>query len=71
LELGLEVPVLYRYQGFMNGAIITTERATTGLNPARDALKNSNFMFNVTRNGQTIMSGGPGAAGLGGYDTDE
>ncbi|OAI49884.1 hypothetical protein AYO43_00470 [Nitrospira sp. SCGC AG-212-E16] len=65
LELGLEVPVLYRYQGFMNGAITTTERATTGINPARDALKNSNFVFNVNRNGQTIMNGGPGAAGLG------
>jgi Protein of unknown function (DUF3187) len=65
LELGLEIPVLYRYQGFMNGAITATERATTGLNPARDALKNTNFVFNVTRNGQTIMSGGPGAMGLG------
>ena len=65
LELGLEVPVLYRYQGFMNGAITTTERATTGLNPARDALQNTNFVFNVTQNGQTIMSGGPGAVGLG------
>jgi hypothetical protein len=65
LELGLEVPVLYRYQGFMNGAITATERATTGLNPARDELKNHNFLFNVTRNGQTIMSGGPGAVGLG------
>jgi uncharacterized protein DUF3187 len=65
LELGLEVPVLYRYEGFMNGAITTTERATTGLNPARDALQNSNFLFNVSRNGQTIMNGGPGALGLG------
>jgi len=65
LELGLEVPVLYRYQGFMNGAITTTERATTGLNPARDAFQNTNFLFNVTQNGQTIMSGGPGALGLG------
>ena len=65
LELGLEVPVLYRYQGFMNGAITGVERATTGLNPARDALRNTNFVFNVTRNGQTIMSGGPGAMGLG------
>jgi Protein of unknown function (DUF3187) len=65
LELGLEVPVLYRYQGFMNGAITATERATTGLNPARAALKNTNFVFNVTRNGQTIMSGGPGEMGLG------
>ena len=65
LELGLEVPVLYRYQGFMNGAITTVERATTGLNPARDAFQNTNFLFNVTQNGQTIMSGGPGAVGLG------
>jgi hypothetical protein len=65
LELGLEVPVLYRYQGFMNGAITATERATTGLNPARAAFRNSNFLFNVTRNGQTIMSGGPDVMGLG------
>ena len=65
LELGLEVPVLYRYQGFMNGAITAVERATTGVNPARAAFKNTNFVFNVTRNGQTIMSGGPGAMGLG------
>ena len=65
LELGLEIPVLYRYQGFMNGAITATERATTGENPARSALKNNNFLFNVTRNGQTIMGGGPGALGLG------
>jgi len=65
LELGLEIPVLYRYEGFMNGAITGVERATTGENPARAALKNSNFVFNVTRNGQTIMSGGPGAMGLG------
>ena len=65
LELGLEVPVFYRYQGFMNGAITAVEQATTGLAPARAALKNTNFVFNVTRNGQTIMSGGPGAMGLG------
>lgn len=65
LELGLEVPVLYRYQGFMNGAITAAEQATTGLAPTRAALKNTNFVFNVTRNGQTIMSGGPGAMGLG------
>jgi hypothetical protein len=65
LEFGLEVPVLYRYQGFMNGAITATERATTGLNPARAAFKNNNFLFNITQNGQTIMNGGPGAMGLG------
>ena len=65
LELGLEVPVLYRYEGFMNGAITVVEQATNRLNPARDVLKNANFLFNVTRNGQTIMNGGPGALGLG------
>jgi len=65
LELGLEIPVLYRYQGFMNGAITAVERATTGLNPAQAAFSNTNFLFNVTRNRQTIMSGGPGAMGLG------
>lgn len=65
LELGLEVPVLYRYDGIMEGAITVTERATTGMNLARDILKNTNFAFNVTRNGQTIMSGDPGAVGLG------
>ena len=49
----------------MNGAITGVERATTGENPARAAFKNNSFLFNVTRNGQTIMSGGPGATGLG------
>jgi uncharacterized protein DUF3187 len=65
LELGVEIPVYYRYQGFMNGAITATERATTGEAPARAALKNTNFAFNVTHNGQTIMGGGSGATGLG------
>jgi hypothetical protein len=65
LELGLEIPVLYRYQGFLDGAITAVEHATTGLAPARASLKNTNVVFNVTRNGQTIMSGGPGALGLG------
>ena len=57
--------MLYRYQGFLNGAINATEQATAGLAPARAALKNTDFVFNVTRNGQTIMSGDPGAMGLG------
>jgi Protein of unknown function (DUF3187) len=65
LELGVEVPVLYRYDGIMEGLISATERATTGLNPARAALSNTNFAFNVTHSGQTVMSGGPGATGLG------
>jgi hypothetical protein len=49
----------------MEGAITATDRATTGLAPARAALKNTNFVLNATRNGQTTMSGGPGAKGLG------
>ncbi|HSB46142.1 MAG TPA: DUF3187 family protein [Nitrospira sp.] len=65
VELGVELPVYYRYQGFMNGAITATERATTGEAPARAALSNTSYAFNVTRNGQTVMSGGPGATGLG------
>lgn len=65
LELGLEVPVLYRWDGFMDGAIKQVERLTTGLSPARAALSNANFAFNVTHSGQTVMTGGPGASGLG------
>ncbi len=37
-ELSVEVPVLYRYHGFMDGPIKAVERATTGLSPARSAL---------------------------------
>lgn len=65
LELGIEVPLLYRYDGFMDGAIKQGERATTGLSPARAALSNTNFAFNVSHNGRTVMSGPQGATGLG------
>ena len=34
LEVGLEIPALYRSRGFLEGAITATERATTGLAPA-------------------------------------
>jgi len=49
----------------MDGAIKQVERLTTGLSPARAALSNTNFTFNVTHNGQTVMTGAPGASGLG------
>lgn len=65
LEVALEVPVLYRYQGFLNGLINATERATVGVSPQRQALKNTNYAFNVTSNGRTIMNGADGAVGLG------
>ncbi len=65
LELAVEVPVLYRYQGFMEGAIKGVERATTGLAPARNALGNIQYAYNVTRGGRQIVNGSEGAVGLG------
>src|ERR1700704_5768538 len=64
-ELSVEVPVLYRYRGFMDGAIKAVERATTGLAPARNALSRSGYVFNISREGQTVASGREGAVGLG------
>jgi len=64
-ELSVDVPVLYRYRGFMDGAIKTVERATTGLAPARNALSQSGYAFNISRGGRTVASGRDGAVGLG------
>ena len=65
LEVGIEIPVLYRYRGFLGGAITATERATTGLAPARNALKGTGYVFNLSRDGQTVFGGGEGELGLG------
>lgn len=65
LEVGLEIPLLYRYTGFMEGAIEAVERATTGLSPPRGALSNVSYIYNITRNGQQIVNGTNGALGLG------
>jgi len=64
-ELSVEVPVLYRYRGFMDGPIQAVERATTGLSPARNALGQSPYVFNISRGGRTVASGSEGAVGLG------
>lgn len=64
-ELSVEVPVLYRYRGFMDGPIQAVERATTGLSPARNALGKSPYVFNISRGGRTVASGREGAVGLG------
>ena len=64
-DLSVEVPVLYRYRGFMEGPIKTVERATTGLSPDRNALGNSGYAFNISRGGRTVASGREGAVGLG------
>lgn len=65
LELRLEIPALYRYRGFLEGIIKATERATTGLAPARNALQGTGFAFTLTRDGQTLFAGGDQELGLG------
>lgn len=65
LEVGMEIPVLHRYHGFLEGAITATERATTGLAPARNALGNSGFVYDFKKNGQTLFKGDSGDLGLG------
>jgi hypothetical protein len=65
LEVAMEIPAIYRYQGFMNGMISQVERLTSGLSPARASLKNTGFAYNLSRNGQTLFSGGDGQLGLG------
>ncbi|NOT22661.1 MAG: DUF3187 family protein [Nitrospiraceae bacterium] len=64
-ELALEVPTLYRNRGFMDGPIKAVEGATTGVAPARDALANTDYAFNISRGGRTIASGREGVVGLG------
>jgi hypothetical protein len=65
LEVAVEVPVLYRYHGFMEGAIKAVERATTGLAPARNALGGVGYVYNISRGGQQVVNGAQGAVGLG------
>ncbi len=65
LEIGIEVPGLYRYRGFMEGVITATERATTGLSPARAALRDSGFAYDLTVGGRSRFSGTDGNLGLG------
>ena len=65
LEVAVEIPLLYRYEGFMGGMIEAVEKATVGLSPARSALSNVSYAYNITRNGQQIVNGTNGALGLG------
>jgi hypothetical protein len=65
LEVAVEIPVLYRYQGFMNGMITGVERATTGLSPARQALSQTHYVYNISLGGRQIVNGTQGAVGLG------
>lgn len=65
LEVALEVPLLYRYEGFLNGVIGQVERLTSGLAPARAQLSNVGFAYNLSRNGQALFYGSDGQLGLG------
>jgi hypothetical protein len=65
LEVAAEIPLLYRWGGFMEGAILGVERATTGEAPARTALKDFGYVFDVRNGSRTLFSGSEGAVGLG------
>jgi hypothetical protein len=65
LEVAVEIPALYRYQGFMDGPIKAVERATTGLAPARNALGQTSYVYDISRGGRQVVSGRQGAVGLG------
>ncbi|HLZ35131.1 MAG TPA: DUF3187 family protein [Nitrospira sp.] len=65
LEVALEIPALYRYHGFMEGPIKAVERATTGLAPARNALAQTGYAYDISRGGQQVVHGKKGAVGLG------
>jgi hypothetical protein len=65
VEVGLEVPVLYRYRGFLEGAILATERATTGVTATREQTRHMGYAFNVSQDGRTLFEGGDNSLGLG------
>jgi hypothetical protein len=65
LEIGMELPLMYRYHGFMEGLITATERATTGVTGARTLMRGSGYVFSVSREGRTLFQGGDGHVGIG------
>ena len=65
LEVGIEIPTIYEYRGFLNGLITQTERLTSGLAPTRQQLEKTGFAYNITKDGQTFFKGTQGAFGQG------
>ncbi len=65
LEMAVEVPVVNRYRGIMEGMITAVERATTGLAPDRRALKGTGYAYQVTSGGRTAINAREGVVGLG------
>jgi hypothetical protein len=64
-EIGVEIPALHRYGGFMDSPIEGVENATTGLSPPRKALGDTHYAFNISNGGRTMFKGSEGATGLG------
>lgn len=65
LEMAVEIPMLYRYRGVMEGMISAVERATTGLAPDRRTLKGTGYAYQVSSGGRTVINAEEGVAGLG------
>jgi hypothetical protein len=65
LEVGIEVPALYRYPGVLNGLITATERAVAQTTQTRESLGNTSFAFAVSKDGRTLFAGGDHELGLG------
>lgn len=65
LEVAVEVPVVNRYRGIMEGMITAVERATTGLAPDRKALDGTGYAYHVTSNGRNAINAREGVVGLG------
>lgn len=65
LEVGIEIPTIYEYRGFLSGLITQTERLTSGLAPPRQQLEKTGFAYNIKKNGETFFKGTQGAFGQG------
>lgn len=66
LEVGLEIPYLYRDGGYLDPFIISVEKAFSGLNPQRLTFTDGAFGgYVIERDGKTILSGQDRQSGLG------
>lgn len=65
LELGFELPTLYRYSGVFHGLATGFERAVVQETATRRGLRDTGFAMAVGRNGQTLFMGGNRQFGLG------
>jgi len=66
LEVGLEVPFLYRDGGFLDPFIISVEKSISHLNPDRIRFTDGKFGgYVIQRDGKTIISGQNRQSGLG------